>query len=37
MSLSFLPKLVKNGSLANMSVRGLAPGQEYQAVISPVR
>jgi predicted metal-dependent phosphoesterase TrpH len=37
MSLSFLPKLVKTGSLANMSVRGLAPGQDYRAVISPVR
>ncbi len=37
MSLSLLPKLVTTGSLANMSVRGLAPGQDYRAVISPVR
>ena len=37
MSLSFLPKLVINRGLANMSVRGLAPGQGYRAVISPVR
>ena len=37
MSLSFLPKLVIYGSVANMSVRGLSPGQGYRAVISPVR
>jgi hypothetical protein len=37
MSLSFFPKLMKNGSLANMSVRGLSPGQSYRAVILPVR
>jgi len=37
MSLSFLPLLVKNGRLANMSARGLTPGQGYRAVISPVR
>jgi hypothetical protein len=37
MSLTFLPKLVKNGSLANISVRGLSAGQGYRAVILPVR
>jgi len=37
MSLTFLPTLVKNGHLANMSVRGLTPGQGYRAVISQVR
>ncbi len=37
MSLSILPKLIKSGSLANISVRGLTPMQGYRAAISPVR